>query len=105
MFEDDGFMTKVLDYSANIPHVMEFTRIRVLEATFALIRKGISNVIDYNDSHQDFNLNESQLEKFMQKHVIFATLWGIGGSMNLRTRTNFGNKLGDFTSVTLPSTT
>jgi len=44
-------MNKVLDYSGTLPHVMEFTRIRVLESTFALIRKGISNIIDYNESH------------------------------------------------------
>jgi hypothetical protein len=29
-------------------HVMEFTPIRVIEATMALIRKGISNVLEYN---------------------------------------------------------
>jgi hypothetical protein len=40
----------------------------------------------------------------MLKHVIFSTLWGIGGSMNLFTRTNFGNKLSEFTSVPMPST-
>jgi dynein heavy chain 1, cytosolic len=39
----------------------------------------------------------------MRKFVIFASLWGIGGSMNLQTRTNFGNSLGDYTSVTMPN--
>ena len=96
-------MTKVLDHASNLSHVMEFTRIRVLESTFALIRKGISNVIDYNDSHSDFNLTDTQIENYMQKFVIFASLWGIGGSMNLQTRTNFGNRLSEFSAVTLPS--
>jgi dynein heavy chain 1 len=41
----------------------------------------------------------------MQKYVIFAAQWGIGGSMNLQTRTNFGNRLSEFTSVSLPSIT
>ncbi len=40
----------------------------------------------------------------MQKYVIFATIWGIGGSMNLQTRTNFGNRLSEFTNVPMPST-
>jgi len=40
---------------------MDFTPIRVLEATFALIRKGISNVIDYNESHSDFPMDEAIL--------------------------------------------
>lgn len=96
-------MTKVLDYVANLPHIMEFTRIRVLESTFALIRKGISNVIEYNEVRWEFPLNDSQIQTYMRKFVIFASLWGIGGSMNLQTRTKFGNSLGDFTSVPLPN--
>ena len=92
LFEEDGFMTKVLDYANSLPHVMEFTRIRVLESTFALVRKGISNIIEYQ-SNQDMTMSDAAIEKFMQRQVIFATLWGLGGSMNLQTRTNFGNRL------------
>jgi len=59
LFEDDSsFMTKVLDFASTLPHIMEFTRIRVLESTFALVRKGISNIIDYNEMKQDFQLGE-----------------------------------------------
>jgi dynein heavy chain 1 len=96
-------MTKVLDHASGLSHVMEFTRIRCLESTFALIRKGITNVIDYNDAHPDFHLSDSQIEAYMTKWVIFATIWGVGGSMNLLTRTNFGNKLNEFSSVAMPS--
>jgi len=96
-------MTRALEFAATLPHVMEFTRIRCLEAIFALIRKGISNVLDYNESHSDFPLSDSQIEAYMQKFVIFATIWGVGGSMNLSTRTQFGDKLGEFTSVPLPA--
>ena len=39
----------------------------------------------------------------MQKYVVFACIWGVGGSMNLYTRTNFANKLGEFTSVQMPN--
>ena len=98
------FMTKVLDFASTLSHVMDFTRIRVLESTFALIRKAISNIIEFNEARQDFHLTDVQIENYMQKFVIFATLWGIGGSMNLQTRTNFGNRLNEFTSVPLPPT-
>lgn len=81
---------------------MEFTRIRCLESMFALTRKGISNVLDYNDSHSDFHLSESQIESYMTKWVVFSIIWGIGGSMNLKTRTAFGDKFSEFTSVPLP---
>jgi hypothetical protein len=30
---------------------MEFTMMRVLEAMFSLVRKGIDNVIDYNEEN------------------------------------------------------
>ena len=51
LFEEDGFITKTLDFAFALPHIMEFTRIRCLESMFALIRKGISNVLDYNEVH------------------------------------------------------
>lgn len=49
---EDSFCERALNVAAKMPHVMEFTVIRVTEATFALIRKGISNVLEYNDMHQ-----------------------------------------------------
>lgn len=72
-------------------HVMEFTRMRCLEALFALIRKGIDNIIEYNENHADFPLEIGQIENFMKKWTLFSTVWGIGGSMNLSTRTDFSN--------------
>lgn len=55
----------MVDLASTFPHVMEFTRIRVLEASFALIRKGITNVLEYNDSHPDYNLDSDILKKYM----------------------------------------
>lgn len=83
LFEEDGFVTKALDYSMTLQHVMEFTRIRCLEAMFALIRKGITNVLDFNESRPDFHLTDQQVENYMTKFVVFAIIWGVGGSMNL----------------------
>jgi len=55
---------------------------RCLEAMFSLIRKGIENVLEYNES-TDFPLENSSIAKFMTKWTIFSACWGIGGSMNL----------------------
>jgi dynein heavy chain 1 len=52
-------MTKTLDFASTMVHVMEFTRIRCLESMFALVRKSISNVLEYNDSHPDFGLTDT----------------------------------------------
>ncbi len=59
LFEEvgGGFVTRCLEYAEKQVHVMEFTRIRTLEAFFALVRKGISNILDYNDSHSDFPMS------------------------------------------------
>ena len=62
LFEDDALVMKALDFAASLPHVMDFTRIRCLESMFALIRKGVQNVLDYNDTHPDFNLTDQQIE-------------------------------------------
>lgn len=48
-----SFMSQVLANAAKKLHVMEFTTMRVLEATFALVRKGIEHCINYNDQMED----------------------------------------------------
>ena len=81
---------------------MDFTKIRCLEATFALIRKGIENIIEFNEAQSDFPLEGTQIVAYMTKWALFSTIWGIGGSMNLSTRTAFSNKITEFTDVETP---
>jgi dynein heavy chain 1 len=69
---------------------MEFTRIRVLEATFALLRKALSNVLEYNESHSDFPMEDDHIKRYMRHYTLHALCWGIGGSMKLRLRNDFG---------------
>jgi dynein heavy chain 1, cytosolic len=86
MFDDTdqpSFATTAVEAAAKLPHIMDYTDIRVLEAMFALIRRGISNVIEYNNQHPDFPLEVGQINNYMQKWVVFACIWGVGGSMNL----------------------
>ena len=61
MFDDTegpSFMTRTIEYAETLPHIMDFTKIRCLESFFALVRRGISNVIEYNEDHADFPLSE-----------------------------------------------
>ena len=44
---------------------MEFTIIRVVEASFALLRKGINNVVDYNYQHPNTPLDSDVLKNYM----------------------------------------
>ena len=88
-------------------HVMEFTRIRVLESTFALIRRSISNIIDYNESHSEIPLDEEQVRSYMENMLLISLMWGIGGSLNLHQRTQFSQEVCILvpTSFVLPSFT
>jgi dynein heavy chain 1 len=91
---------------------MEFTNIRVLEATFALLRKGASNVLEYNESHSDLPLSGETTRKYLTKWAIFALMWGVAGSMTLAERQRYGDALADLLTnssadfgVTLPNKT
>jgi dynein heavy chain 1, cytosolic len=100
---EDSFVTKAIGVAASMKHVMDFTRIRVLEALFALLRKCLTNVIEYNDSHSDFPLEDRILEKYMKKSVMLAIMWGVGGSMKLAARGEFSRKIAQFCDVELPN--
>jgi dynein heavy chain 1 len=100
--ETTSFMTKTIEYAETLGHIMDFTKIRVLESFFALVRRGISNVIEYNENHSDFPLSESSIAAYMTKWVVFCAMWGVGGSMNLQTRTDFSEELRSFSTVDMP---
>jgi len=104
MFDGEScFMNQVIKLAESKAHIMDFTVMRVLEAMFSLVRKGIDNVIEYNEDHPDFELENDQICNFIRKWVIFSTIWGIGGSMNLSARTEFSNELADLTDVDTPN--
>ena len=45
---------------------------------------------------------EGQVASYMSKWVVFCALWGIGGSMNLQTRTEFGEELRSWSNAGMP---
>lgn len=100
--EGPSFMTCAIESAQKMPHIMDFTSIRCLEATFALVRKGISNVLDYNENHSDFPLEREQVGSYMRKWVVFCTIWGVGGSMNLATRTEYSEELRNMSDCDMP---
>ena len=92
---EDCFCERALAIAAKLPHVMEFTIIRVTEATFALIRKGISNVLEYNEMHSEIPLEEEILRKYIRKWTLQSIMWGVGGSLTLKERGNFSRAIAD----------
>ena len=97
-FEPNNLVQKALEAVEEYTHVMEFTRIRVIESMFALLRKGTTNIIEYNDNHSEFPMSDEQIFTYMSKWLIISIIWGFGGSLSLGNRTNFSEKLKSFTS-------
>lgn len=92
---DYAWIAQAVLESANCgtKHVMEYTYIRIIEAMFALIRKSISNVLEYNESHSDFELEFDILVKYMRKQTVLAVMWGFSGSLKLFERANYSKKI------------
>jgi dynein heavy chain 1, cytosolic len=90
---EESFCERCLTIASKMPHVMEFTTIRVTEATFALIRKGISNVLEYNEMHSDIPMEDEVLVKYMRKWALQSIMWGVGGSLTLKERANFSKSI------------
>jgi dynein heavy chain 1 len=99
---EESYVTKAVLYAEARPHIMEFSKIRVLEAFFALIRKGISNVLEYNDSHNDFPMDPVHLAAYMSKWLTIALMWGVGGSLNLREREKFSTFVQEAADFEMP---
>ena len=97
-FEPNNLVQKALETVQEYNHVMEFTKIRVIESMFALLRKGTTNIIEYNDNHSEFPMSDEQIFTYMTKWLIISIIWGFGGSLSLGNRTNFSEKLKSFTT-------
>ena len=96
-FEKNGLVQKALDEVEKLPHVMEFTKIRVVESMFALLRKGTTNIIDYNEENREFPLDDEKIYQYMSKWLIICIIWGFGGSLSLGNRTKFSEYLKNLT--------
>ena len=59
----------------------------------ALIRKGISNVLEYNENHPEIPIEDEVLVKYMRKWTIQSVMWGIAGSATLIQRGEFSKKI------------
>lgn len=94
----DSFCERALEMVEDREHVMDFSRIRVLEAAFALIRKGISNVVEYNEN-AEFKLEDDIIEKYMQKWTIVAFNWGLAGDLKLAKRADFWRDLSSSVNI------
>lgn len=73
-FESDSLVNQALDWGLNQKHVMTFTRIRAISTLFSLLKSGIANMLEYNDSNPDFPLTKQQINAYISRYLVFAIL-------------------------------
>jgi hypothetical protein len=74
----DSIVVSSLDYALDPArkHIMTPSRGRLLVSFFALLARGINNVVQYNDSHPDFPLAHDVLKNYMEKWIVCSIVWG-----------------------------
>ena len=87
--KEDSMLLSCLKLSAKQPHVMHFTYIRVIEAFFSLIRKGVDRVVEFNVANRDFPLSDAITEKFIRKWAFLTMVWAFVGDTKLAKRAEF----------------
>ena len=89
-FNDDGFIINAyIEGGKCTEHIMDYTRLRVIDAVLSLINKGIRNIQEYNESHPDFPMPMDRIENYISNRVIYSAMWGFGGSMGLSDREKY----------------
>ena len=74
-------------------HVMEFSDIRALEALFALLRKGIERVVEYNEQNIDFPLESTVYGKYIKSWCLLSLNWAFVGDLKLGRRAEYFQEL------------
>lgn len=102
-FEDDGLVSKALQYASNVWHIMDFTVGRALHTLFSLLNKTIRNILDYNAQHNDFPLSAETIEKYATRRLVVALVWSFTGDAEINERASMGEYLRGQTGVELPA--
>ncbi|KAH0477442.1 MAG: hypothetical protein KVP17_003594 [Porospora cf. gigantea B] len=100
-FKPDGIALQCVELSQKYEHVMEFTKIRVLNATLLLIPRAIAVLEEYYAGQTP---NRSHLRTYISRYLVLALVWGCGGAMPLKDRNIFAVEVARVCSeVGLPS--
>jgi dynein heavy chain 1 len=102
-FASGGLVMKALEYAEGLDHVMEFTKLRVLNALFSMIHQTIRNVYRYNQTHPDFPMEPDQMDRYVSRSLIYCLLWSFTGDSKLKSRQDLGNFIRNVTTISLPS--
>ena len=99
----NDYVSRALERCQAAHHIMEFTVIRAIGTLFSLLRKACRSVLEYNIQHADFPLTGEQIELFLSKKILTATVWSFTGDCPLSDRKDFGDFLSTLTSLDMPA--
>ncbi|XP_037097970.1 cytoplasmic dynein 1 heavy chain 1 isoform X1 [Syngnathus acus] len=102
-FTSTGLVIKALEHASKMEHIMDFTRLRCLGSLCSMLHQACRNVALYNNNHPDFPMPIDQLERYMQRYLIYAILWSFSGDGRLKMRAELGEYIRRITTVPLPS--
>ncbi|ETN45168.1 uncharacterized protein HMPREF1541_10045 [Cyphellophora europaea CBS 101466] len=103
LIDRNDFLLKALDQAAVYKHIMEFTAARVLDSFFSLLVKTCRHILQYNINHPEFPLDDEQMESFVAKKLLLATVWALVGDSSLSIRKSFGDFITTLTNTELPT--
>lgn len=98
----NDFLQKALERCEGSHHIMEFTSVRAIGTLFSLLKKACRSILEYNIQQSDFPLSDEQVDTFLSKKVILATVWSFTGDCPLAERKTFGDFLAGLTTLDLP---
>jgi len=100
--DESGLVAKSLVYAETFEHIMDFTRMRVMNTLFSLLNKTARNVIEYNSLHSDFPMSADHMEGYVSKRLIYAVIWSFSGDAKLELRAKLGDFVRGITTISLP---
>ncbi len=100
--ESSTLIADALDFALHQDHIMRPTRERLLASLNALLVKGISQTIDYDESHPDFPMSGDHMDKFAKRWLLHSLLWSFSGSASWSQRQEFSDMLIRTSGLQLP---
>ena len=103
LVERDDFLLRALQTAGTQKHIMEYTEARVLNSLFSLLAKACRSILEYNAHHPEFPLDDEQIESYISKKLLVATVWALVGDASLSIRKVFGDFISTMTNASLPT--
>jgi len=102
---DPSFVERCIEVAeTQFKHVMSFSRVRAVQSLFALVQRGIANVVEFNEQNSEMPLDAENAKSYIGKWLLFSIFWGVGGSICMQDRTLFVEKICEFCPMQLPAT-